>query len=193
LRIENTGLLGQRLRNMTRRLVRAFWVLLALIFLFEAWLWDHLQPVVASVVDLVPWNKLKAKLADLIHGLSPSATLVVFAVPAIILFPMKLLEVWLLAHRHWFAAITLLVFAKLVGVGVTAFIFDVTREKVLQIAWFRRLYDYVMWLRDWAHEMVEPVRQRLKQWLRVFAPGQTSRAFRLLMRLRRRMQTHVAS
>jgi hypothetical protein len=176
-----------------RRLIRAFWVLLALIFLLEAWLWDHLRPIVASVVDLVPWDKLKAKLSELIHGLSPNATLVVFTVPLIILFPMKLLEVWLLAHRHWLGAFTLLLLAKLVGVGVTAFIFDVTREKVLQIGWFRRLYEYVMWLRDWAHEIVDPVEQRLKQWLRVFAPGQTNRAFRLLIRLRRRMQTRPAS
>jgi len=32
---------------MMRRLLQPFWVLLAVIFLIEAWLWDHLEPIVA--------------------------------------------------------------------------------------------------------------------------------------------------
>src|SRR5262252_6972828 len=112
-----------------RKLFRPLWVILALAFLFEAWLWDQLQPIVAEVVDLVPWRRLKARLAALIRTLSPTATLAVFIVPVVVLFPVKLLEVWLLAHRRWLAAIVLLAVAKLIGVGVTAFIFDVTRTK----------------------------------------------------------------
>ena len=37
-----------------------------------------------------------------------------------------------------------LALAKVVSIGVTAFIFDLTRPKLLQLAWFRRLYDRVM-------------------------------------------------
>jgi hypothetical protein len=175
-----------------RKLLRPLWVVLALLFLFEAWLWDQLQPIVAGVVGLVPWRRLKTRLTALIRGLSPTATLAVFIVPVIVLFPVKLLEVWLLAHRRWLAAIVLLAVAKLIGLGVTAFIFDVTRRKLLLIPWFRRLYNYVMWLREWSHAIVAPIEQRMKQWLRVFAPGRTSRALRLLLRLRRRMHAHVA-
>jgi hypothetical protein len=174
-----------------RKSVRAFWVVLALAFLLEAWLWDHLQPIVARFVSLVPWDRFKTRLATLIETLSPAATLVVFVVPVVVLFPVKLLEFWLLAHKRWISALVLLVLAKLIGLGVTAFIFDVTRNKLLLMPWFRRIYDYVMWLRDWAHELVDPVQQRLKQWLRVFAPGRSGRAFRLLLRIRRRMQAHV--
>jgi len=174
-----------------RKLVRAFWVFLALVFLLEAWLWDHLQPIVARFVALVPWERLKARLAALIETLSPTATLIVFIVPVVVLFPVKLLEFWLLAHKRWLSALVLLALAKLIGLGVTAFIFDVTRDKLLLMPWFRRIYDYVMGLRDWAHELVDPVQQRLKQWLRVFAPGRSGRAFRLLLRLRRRMHAHA--
>jgi hypothetical protein len=174
------------------KLLRPLWVVLALAFLLEAWLWDHLQPVVAWLVDLVPWNRLKARLAEMIKQLSPRATLPVFIIPIVILLPIKFLELWLLAHRRWLSAALLLVLAKLIGLGVTAFIFDVTRDKVLQIPWFRRLYDTLIWLRDWAHEIVDPINQRIKQWLRVFAPGRTGRAFRLLVRLRRRMHAQAA-
>ena len=39
---------------MLRRLLQPLWVLLAIIFLIEAWLWDHLEPIVAAVVALIP-------------------------------------------------------------------------------------------------------------------------------------------
>ena len=38
---------------MDRRL-RPLWIALALLFLLEAWLWDHLEPIVARVVNLIP-------------------------------------------------------------------------------------------------------------------------------------------
>ena len=51
---------------MNRRWLRPLWIVLALLFLLEAWLWDHLEPLVARVVNLVPWGKFKEKLARLI-------------------------------------------------------------------------------------------------------------------------------
>jgi hypothetical protein len=176
-----------------RKLLRPLWVVLALAFLLEAWLWDHLEPIVARLVELVPWNALKARLVAAIKRLPPSATLGLFAIPFVLLFPVKVLELWLLTHRKWLSGAALLVLAKLIGLGVTAFIFEVTREKVLEIPWFRRLYETLIWLRDWAHAIVDPISLRIKQWLRVLGPRRTGRAFRLLMRLRRRMRAQTAS
>src|SRR5689334_8399077 len=48
--------------HMLRRLLQPVWVLLAIIFLIEAWLWDHLEPVVARVVALIPLARFKAWL-----------------------------------------------------------------------------------------------------------------------------------
>ena len=59
-------------------------------------------------------------------------TLIVFAVPVISLFPLKLAGLWLFANKYWIAALLTIVFAKFLGVGVAAFIFDVTRPKLLQ-------------------------------------------------------------
>jgi hypothetical protein len=50
----------------------------------------------------------------------------------------------MLAHGSWLGATTVLVLAKLVGTGVAAFIFDVTRPKLLQLPWFRWLYEHVL-------------------------------------------------
>ena len=44
---------------MLRRLLQPIWVLLAVIFLIEAWLWDHLEPIVAWVVAKIPLQAFK--------------------------------------------------------------------------------------------------------------------------------------
>jgi len=171
-----------------RRLARVFWIILALIFLFEAWLWGKLAPLVAFIVRLLPLQAVKAKVAAAIVGLSPAATLIVFVIPAAILLPIKILAIWFFHHHHWSAGIAALVFAKLVGVGVTAFIFEVTRPKLMQMAWFARLYDLVMRGLAWAHAMVDPVKRRLRQYVHMLRPRNAGRFYRHLSRVRRRMQ-----
>jgi hypothetical protein len=170
---------------MRRHWLRPFWIFLALLFLAEAWLWDHLKPIVARVVDFIPWSKLKEKLARGIEDLPPWATLIVFVVPFIVLLPLKFLEVYFIAKHNWLSAITTLIVAKLLGLGVTAFIFDVTRDKLLQMAWFRWMYEWILWVRIWAHGITEPVRARVRQLVWLLKPQRAGRFLRWLMRLRR--------
>ena len=171
---------------MRRHWLRPLWTLLALLFLLEAWLWDHLRPLVAGIVDLVPWDRLKQRLARTIEGLPPYAALAVFIVPFIVLLPLKFLEVYFLAKRNWLGAGLVLIAAKLLGLGVTAFVFDATRSKLLQMAWFRLMFDWFMWAREWAHAQTEPIRQRLQQLGWLLRPQRAGKFFRRLMRLRRR-------
>ena len=89
---------------MMRRLLQPLWVLLAIIFLIEAWLWDHLEPIVAWFVALIPLRAFKQWLAERVDTLSPAMTLIVFIVPVIPLFPLKLVGLWLLAHEYWISA-----------------------------------------------------------------------------------------
>lgn len=174
---------------MTRRLLQPLWFLLALIFLIEAWLWDHLEPVVARVVAWIPLRAIKAWIAERIERLSPPATLVVFLVPVILLFPLKLVGLWLLAHHYWFSAVAVAILAKLAGVGVTAFIFDVTRPKLLQMAWFKRLYEVVLMIRARAHALVAPVMARIKAVVIRLRARSSSRWIRRMQRIRRRAQS----
>ena len=82
---------------MLRRLLQPLWVWLAIVFLIEAWLWDHLEPIVARLVAWIPLREFKQWLSDRVDALSPAMTLIVFAVPVIPLFPLKLLGLYLLA------------------------------------------------------------------------------------------------
>jgi hypothetical protein len=78
--------------------------------------------------------------------------------------------------------------AKLLGVGIMAFIFEATRDKLMRIDWFRALYDWTMWLRAWAHIQVEPLKTRLRQYAWLLRPQRAARFLRRLIRLRRRPQ-----
>jgi hypothetical protein len=172
---------------MLRRILQPLWVLLALIFLIEAWLWDHLEPVVARVVAWVPLRAFKAWLAERVDTLSPAMTLIVFVVPVIPLFPLKLFGLWLLANEYWVSAILTIVFAKFLGVGVAAFVFDVTRSKLLQMAWFKTLYDWVMTLRQKARDIVDPIIARIKDAMGA-GGGWSSRLLRMVQHFRKRVR-----
>jgi hypothetical protein len=167
-----------------RRMLRPVWFLLALLFLVEEWLWDHLVPAIRLLIDLFPWRALKSWIADRIEGLSPQATLVVFLIPAAIYFGLELLALWPLAYGRWLLALIVLGVAKVLGAAITAFAFEVTREKLLQMDWFRRGYAVVMRWRDAAHRLADPylvaIRHRLK--------ASRSRSSKLVNWLRTRAQ-----
>src|SRR5271170_497925 len=170
---------------MMRRLLQPIWILLAIIFLIEAWLWDHLEPIVAWAVALIPLRAFKQWLTDRVDTLSPAMTLIVFIVPVIPLFPLKLVGLWLLAHEYWVSAVLTIIFAKFLGVGVAAFIFDVTRPKLLEMEWFKKLYEFVLALRAKANALVDPIKQRIKNALSGSGNGWSSRVLRLIQRFRK--------
>jgi hypothetical protein len=170
---------------MMRRLLQPLWVLLAIIFLIEAWLWDHLEPIVARLVGLIPLDTFKQWLADRVDALSPAMTLIVFILPVIPLFPLKLVGFWLLTHEYWISAILTIIFAKFLGVGVAAFIFDVTRDKLLEMDWFETIYEFIMELRTKANALVDPIRSRIKDALRGEGSNWSARTLRLIQRFRK--------
>ncbi len=170
---------------MMRRLLQPLWILLAIIFLIEAWLWDHLEPIVARVVALIPLRAFKQWLSDRVDTLSPAMTLIVFIVPVVPLFPLKLVGLWLLTHQYWLSAILTIIFAKMLGVGVAAFIFDVTRPKLLQMDWFETLYEFILALRAKANALVDPIKRRIREILSGDGQGWSSRTLRLIQRFRK--------
>jgi hypothetical protein len=176
-----------------RRLTRPLLIILAIVFLIEAWLWTHLGPIVEWVVARIPLRAVKGWIAGLIRKLPPTATLIVFVVPIVALFPFKLLGLWLLAQQQWIAAGIVLALAKLVGVAITAFVFEVTKPKLLRLRWFRWLYERVLGWLDWAHNLVAPIKEQIRRYLRVFQPKRAGRALRLLWRIRRRMRAESAA
>jgi hypothetical protein len=183
-----------------RRLIRWLQITVALIFLFEVWLWHRLKAVADAIVARLPLRWLKSAIARWVDGLSPAWSPIVFLVPLALLMPFKIGGFWLLERGHWISAVGSLICAKLVGLGSTAFVFEAAHDKLLQLRWFRAVYDVVMAWRAWSRALVAPVMHEIeaklaaiKAKLRLFAPGRGGRTIRLIRRLHRRRRAPMGS
>ena len=145
-----------------RILLRPIWFLLALVFLVEAWLWDHLAPPVARLVALLPFKPLRDAIAAAIARLPAWLTVFVFAIPGLVLLPFKLAGLWLIATGHPLLGLLAFLLAKTVGLAITAFLYETCRPKLMELAWFRGLSAWLSRIRDWALLQTAPERRRIR-------------------------------
>ena len=126
-------------------------LVLALVVIFEEWGWQPLARAVAALARFKPWALLEASIARL----PPYGALAVFALPAVLLFPLKLVALWLLAGGHVILAGLLFVCAKLASTAFLARIFMLTQPALMRIGWFARAYERFM---PWKHSAEEWLR-----------------------------------
>ncbi len=157
-----------RQQDLITRLSRPFWFVLAAVFLFEAWLWDKLGGLLKRLAASIPFESLKQALVRGINALPAPVVLLVFLIPVAVIEPFKIVGLWLIAHHHIVYGVLAFVAAKFFGLGVAAFLFDATRNKLLSMAWFARFYAWVMRVRARAHEILEPCKQRVGEVLAPF-------------------------
>lgn len=148
-------------QGFSQRLLRPLWFFCAALFLFEAWLWDVLGHALTALAALIPFESFNRKLAGLIEASPAPLVLVVFVLPLAIIEPLKILGLWLLTHRHIGLGLLAFLAAKMAGLGVMAFLFEMTRAKLLSMGWFERFYRFVLDLRQWAHDLLEPYKRQL--------------------------------
>lgn len=115
-------------------------VLAALILLFEEWGW---RPLVDALAVLARF-RIVARLEQAIAGLPPYGALAALALPTSILFPLKLLAVYLVANGQVLAAGLLFVGAKIASTALIARLFLLTRPALMRIGWFAAAYGIVM-------------------------------------------------
>lgn len=149
-----------------RAISRFFWTFLAVLFLIEAWLWRHTEPLVEAVVRAIPLARIKAGIAAGVNRLPPMVVLLVFLIPVAVLFPFKLAALWLLANGQIILGVIVFVLAKLVGVAVAAFLFETCKTKLMQMRWFERFYAWFIRVWTWAHGLVDPIKARIRAWAR---------------------------
>ena len=144
-----------------RRLLRPLWFVLALVFMLEACLWDHLGPVVRAIIDALPLDRLKRFIARAIARLHPYATLILFVLPGLVLLPFKLAGLWLIARGHFIAGAFVFFVAKTVGLALAAYLYELCHDKLMQIPLFVRLYGWVHMARAWSKKQIEPARRAI--------------------------------
>ncbi len=174
-----------------RRLLLIF---LAILFLFEAWIWDCFAATGRWLAVHIPFARAKRLIEQGIAKLPPYAALVLFVIPGLTVLPFKLAGLWFIAHGHWLLGGMVFLAAKMAGVGVAAFLFELTRDKLMTLGWFVRLYSTVIGWRQWAHQITDPylaeikIRARvLKDTIKRIAAGERSHLARVITKLRKRI------
>ena len=138
--------------SLLKALLRnALTALLALLLLFEEWGWEPLARALAWLGRL----RLVARVERKIQRLPPWAALLVFALPLLLLFPVKLLALYLFGIGQALPGLALLAGAKLVGTAMVARLFQLTQPALMQFAWFAR--NYPRW-KNWKDGVMAQVR-----------------------------------
>jgi hypothetical protein len=120
----------------------ALQVVLALLILLEEWGWQPLADLLGRLARWRPWARAEAAIA----GLPPYAALVVFALPSLLLLPLKFVALFLIAKGQLVLAGLLFAGAKVAATALVARLFLLTRPALMRIAWFAWAYSlFVPW------------------------------------------------
>lgn len=128
-----------------------FQVVLALILLFEEWGWRPLADALAWLARFKVWARAERAIASL----PPYGAIAVLALPTSVLFPLKLLAVYLVAQGKLVAAGLLFVGAKIASTALIARLFMLTRPALMQLDWFASAYNWIM---PWKEEVFTRIR-----------------------------------
>ena len=126
--------------------------LVAVVVVFEEWGWRPLAALLARIARLKPI----AAIEGVVRQLPPYGALAVFALPSLLILPLKLVALVLIAGGHTVSAAALFIGAKVVGTALLARLFMLTEPALMRIPWFKRGYDTLMpkkdaltaWVRD---------------------------------------------
>ena len=121
------------------RIARGVLLTLAAIVLFiEEWGWRPLAALAGRIARWPPLAWLEARIA----GAPPRFALVLFVVPAVLLFPIKLLALWLIHEGHAALGVAVIIAAKVIGTALVGRLFVLTEHQLMQFAWFARAFGW---------------------------------------------------
>lgn len=142
----------RRLLQLSLRLLTGlFDWLLALVILFEEWGWGPLQRLLACIGR---WPGLRW-IENAVRRLPPYGALALFALPTLMLLPVKLAALWLIGQGQVLAGTGVIVTAKVAGTAIVARLFTLTQPALMQLGWFARLHG--RWTR-WKNALLDRVR-----------------------------------
>jgi len=161
-------------RTPLRRLARGFAeIVVAIYLILDAIVRALLRPVTLLLNRL----QIVAKMEAFIASLPAYAVLVMLILPFAVAEPAKIYAVYLITIGHKVMGLIVLALAYLVSVLVVDRIFHAGKAKLLSIAWFAKLWDWISDLKDrfmtwmksttiWrrASEIKARLRQMLSRW-----------------------------
>jgi hypothetical protein len=123
----------------------------AIVFLIEEAIWDWTARLMARLGAVRLVHAIEKRIAALL----PRWALITFLLPSLILIPAKLIGLHAITGGHVFLGSFVFILAKLLGMALFSRIFNLTRPALMQLAWFARLYAFVMYYRDRIHAYLD--------------------------------------
>ena len=112
--------------------------LLALVIFIEEWGWRPLVAIVGRLARWPPLARFEARLA----AQPPRIALLLFAAPALLLFPLKIAALRLMQQGHVALGVGVIVAAKLLGTALVGRLFVLLEPKLMQFAWFAAIVGW---------------------------------------------------
>jgi hypothetical protein len=132
---------------------------LALAFLFETWIWGGMVAAVKWCAAWIPWARFKAASQRFVNRMPAIFAVLLFGVPLVVSEFGSFLSVVAIAFGHVVMGTLAYIGMKIIGIGLVAVIFDITREKLMALPWFVVLYVKFVAFHDFAHRLVAPYRE----------------------------------
>jgi len=152
--------------NESKGLSRPLMLALAVVFLFETWVWDSLVAALSWLVRALPWRRVARAIKDVVNRLPAIFAVLLFGVPLLAMEGGATVSVVMIALGHVVIGAVLYGLIKLIGVGLIGVIFDLTREKLMTLAWFAWLHGKFEALHRLARRYVAPYREAARACLR---------------------------
>lgn len=169
-----------------------FIFVLAILLILEEWLWEKTLVLTQKIANL----PVVKQIESLFRKLPPYWALVALCLPWLLLLPVKLLAVRLVSHHKPVLGVVVLLSAKVAGTAILARIFALTRDEALKIAWFKKVYESILFLISWAkqwmknskaYQMARVQINSIKEWWRLRRPSFLGKHFRVHLKLNRKI------
>jgi uncharacterized membrane protein len=144
------------------------------------------------IADWIAVHVALRRLRDWIKSLPPYPSLALFSVPVIVLEPIKPIAAYLAATGQFLSGAVTFIFGELLKLVLVERLFSLTREKLMRIPTFARLYEMYNQAMSWLRE-TEAWRtvQSLLESARDFFKATRVQATRWIMRGRRNRKTRL--
>lgn len=121
----------------------------AIYFLVDVAFWTLAKHAARRLADHWIFDSLRAWIVSL----RPYPTLALFAMPVIILEPVKPLAAYLTATGHIVGGLTVLAIAEILKLVLIERLFRISRDKLMSICWFARCYDKFRRAQNWLQSL----------------------------------------
>ena len=159
---------------MTKPLRRIFQFPVALIMATYYLLTAIVRPIIRPIVRLLAELRIFKTLRQAIEKLGPYPSLILLALPVVIVEPPKVVALAIMQSGHILVGIAVLLVSEALSLLVVERLFEVVKPKLLELHWFAVVWGWFTLLRDqlltWFHATwAWPIVLRVRDWARSVA------------------------